>query len=69
MVKEKNIPHFANDEGLAEIRIGVKSFRCIGASAPFDHPHVFLEMGAEDSIVCPYCATRYIFASSGAGAG
>jgi hypothetical protein len=25
-----------------------------------DHPHVYLDMGADDQIVCPYCSTLYI---------
>ena len=50
---------FKNDRGLGEIRIGVKEFKCAGASAPQDHPHIYLEMGAADSILCPYCATLF----------
>ena len=42
---------YSNDEGLAEIFIPVRAFECIGASAPFDHPHVFLDMGSETEIV------------------
>jgi uncharacterized Zn-finger protein len=52
---------FSNDEGLAEIFVAVREFECTGASAPFDHPHVFLDMGSETEIVCPYCSTRYRF--------
>jgi hypothetical protein len=32
---------------------------CVGANAPFDHPHVFLDMGADSEKVCPYCSTLY----------
>jgi hypothetical protein len=32
---------------------------CIGASPPFDHPHVFLDMGDDHEIICPYCSTLY----------
>jgi hypothetical protein len=32
---------------------------CVGANPPFDHPHVFLDMGADDEKVCPYCSTLY----------
>ncbi len=53
------IPHFQNDAGSAKIEIGVKKFMCCGASAPFDHPHVFLDMGRENEIVCPYCSTLF----------
>ncbi|MCA0399726.1 MAG: zinc-finger domain-containing protein [Proteobacteria bacterium] len=58
---EKSVPHFHNSAGLAEIRVGVKEFMCIGAKPPFDHPHVFLDMGADGDIVCPYCSTLYRF--------
>jgi uncharacterized Zn-finger protein len=53
------IPHFHNDPGVAVIRIGAREFMCIGASPPVDHPHIFLDMGADDEIVCPYCSTLF----------
>ena len=42
-----SIPHFQNDAGHPAIDIGVKEFMCTGANPPFDHPHVFLDMGDE----------------------
>jgi uncharacterized Zn-finger protein len=54
------IPHFCNDAGMDKIRIGVRELKCMGASPPYDHPHVFLEMGAEDQVICPYCSTVYL---------
>ena len=54
-----SIPHFQNDAGHAVISIGVKEFMCVGANQPFDHPHVFLDMGADSEKVCPYCSTLY----------
>jgi uncharacterized Zn-finger protein len=53
------IPHFQNDQGVNLIEIGVREFMCCGATAPFDHPHVFLDMGDESEIVCPYCSTLF----------
>ncbi|WP_349357437.1 zinc-finger domain-containing protein [Stappia sp.] len=53
------VPHFQNDGGLDKIEIGAKEFQCIGAKPPFDHPHVYLDMGDETEIVCPYCSTLY----------
>ena len=41
--------------------IGVKEFMCIGESPPQDHPHVYINMGEADTILCPYCATRSRF--------
>lgn len=54
-------PHFANDRGVDKIGIGVREFQCMGARPPFDHPHVFLDMGAEGQIICPYCSTLYVY--------
>ena len=54
-------PHFQNSMGLAKIEIGAHEFMCIGAKPPYDHPHVFLDMGAADEIICPYCSTLYVF--------
>ncbi len=56
---EHGTPKFHNDSGVAAIDIGVKEFKCIGAAPPFDHPHVYLDMGAASEIVCPYCATVF----------
>jgi len=53
------IPHFKNDVGVGEIKIGVREFMCCGASEPHDHPHVFLDMGNDNQIVCPYCSTLF----------
>ena len=54
------VPHFCNDRGVEKIQIGVKEFQCMGASPPHDHPHVFLDMGADRQMICPYCSTLYV---------
>ena len=59
VVADHIIPHFANDAGVSVVHIGVKEFKCMGARAPYDHPHVFLDMGADSEIICPYCSTLY----------
>jgi uncharacterized Zn-finger protein len=53
-------PHFANDQGVEKIHIGVREFQCMGARPPHDHPHVYLDMGADSQILCPYCSTLYV---------
>ena len=53
------VPHFHNDAGVAVIEIGAREFMCVGAKPPFDHPHVFLDMGDDDEIICPYCSTLF----------
>ena len=57
------VPHFHNDPGAAIIEIGAREFMCVGEPPPFDHPHVFLDMGEDDEIICPYCSTLYRFAT------
>lgn len=54
------VPHIANDLGVEKIMVGVKELKCMGARPPFDHPHVFLDMGVENQVLCPYCGTLYI---------
>ena len=53
------VPHFHNDPGVPVIEIGAKEFMCVGATPPYDHPHVFLDMGEDNEIICPYCSTLY----------
>lgn len=53
-------PHLANDQGAEKIFIGVKELQCMGARAPFDHPHIYLDMGEDNQILCPYCSTLYV---------
>ena len=57
----RGYPKFRNDRAVAEIRIGVREFNCIGVSPPHDHPHVYINMGEQDAILCPNCATRFRF--------
>ncbi len=54
-------PHFHNTEGLKRIEVGSKEFMCVGALPPFDHPHIYLDMGKDNEIVCAYCSTHYVF--------
>jgi hypothetical protein len=32
----------------------------MGASPPYDHPHVYLDMGSDLQIICPYCSTLFV---------
>lgn len=54
-------PHFHNQPGLPKVRIGAQRFMCIGALPPFDHPHIFIDMGDATETICPYCSTLYVF--------
>jgi len=63
-IRGRGYPKFRNDLGAVEIRIGVKEFECIGQLPPQDHPHIYLEMGVRDEMLCPYCSTLYRFDQS-----
>lgn len=56
---DTTVPHFHNDPGVPTIEIGTTKFKCTGAQPPYDHPHVYLDMGDDSEIVCPYCSTLY----------
>ena len=56
---DRVVPHFHNTPGVAVIEIGAREFMCVGEVPPFDHPHVFLDMGDATEIICPYCSTLY----------
>jgi uncharacterized Zn-finger protein len=58
---DHGVPHFHNDPGVPLVGIGAKEFMCEGALPPFDHPHVYLDMGDASEAVCPYCSTLYRF--------
>ena len=47
-------PKFHNEVGVPIVRIGCREFKCIGDKPPQDHPHIYLNMGDANEIVCPY---------------
>ena len=65
---EHVIPHFHNTPGVPVIEIGASEFMCVGEKPPFDHPHIFIDMGDATEAICPYCSTLFRFAADlGAG--
>lgn len=58
------IPHFHNDPGVREVRVGSREFMCIGATPPFDHPHIFIDMGTDSEAICSYCGTLFKYTAS-----
>ena len=55
------VPHLANDQGVEKIFVGVRELQCMGARPPFDHPHIFIDMGADTQALCPCCSTLFIY--------
>jgi uncharacterized Zn-finger protein len=56
---DRIVPHFHNEKGVESIAIGAREFMCVGALPPFDHPHIFIDMGDDEKAICPYCSTVY----------
>lgn len=46
------------------IRTSGKRVACEGGGGPLGHPRVWLNLGHDDQVVCPYCSRRYILAGS-----
>ena len=55
------VPHFHNTPGVPSIKVRVKEFMCVGAKPPFDHPHIFIDMGSDSEAICSYCSTRFVY--------
>jgi len=60
-MRGRSYPKFRNDVAAPIVCIGSREFNCIGVTPPHDHPHIYLEMGVAEEIICPYCATRFRF--------
>jgi uncharacterized Zn-finger protein len=56
---ERIVPHFHNEPGVPVIEIGAREFMCVGAKPPFDHPHIFIDMGDDREAICSYCSTLF----------
>ena len=63
-MSDHSTPHYHNQPGLAQVRVGAREFMCIGAPPPFDHPHIFIDMGADHDAICPYCSTHFVHVAS-----
>ena len=43
------------------IYVAGKRIACDGGEGALGHPRVYLEMGEEDRVECPYCDRLYIY--------
>ena len=46
---------------LEQIEVNQTSVACDGGGGPLGHPRVFLHMGDDHSVTCPYCSRRYVY--------
>ena len=37
---------------------------CNGGGGPLGHPQVWLTLGTDGEVVCPYCSRRYVLAGT-----
>ena len=44
------------------IPVATATLSCDGGGGALGHPRVFLNLGAEAAIDCPYCGRRYVLA-------
>ena len=44
------------------IVVDTPTVACDGGGGALGHPRVFLKIGDEREIVCPYCSRRYVLA-------
>jgi len=61
LMVDRFILHFHNDLGVSTITVSVKELMCTGATPPFDHPHIFIDMGSDNEAICSYCSTRFVY--------
>ena len=45
------------------IYVTVKRVACDGGGGALGHPRVYLEMGEEDRVECPYCDRLFVYRS------
>jgi uncharacterized Zn-finger protein len=43
------------------IYAATKRIKCDGSGGALGHPRVFLEMGEEDRVECPYCDRLFVY--------
>ena len=44
------------------IPVETATVACDGGVGALGHPRVFLKIGAEGAVVCPYCSRKYVLA-------
>ena len=52
---------FTMSQGFQRSGCDVRELMCIGAKPPFDHPHIFIDMGGDNEAICSYCSTRFVY--------
>ena len=51
-----NSPEIVKNQDKNTELVSSKKVSCSGHNGPLGHPKVYLEMGDNESVVCPYCS-------------
>ena len=49
------------------VKVRVRRIACDGVGGALGHPRVYLEMGDESFVECPYCDRRFVLAPGASG--
>ena len=50
------------------VTVRSRRLACDGVGGALGHPRVYLEMGEQDVVECPYCDRRFVLAHGASGA-
>ncbi len=56
-------------EPLETVEVETPTVGCDGGGGPLGHPLVYLVLGREGSVDCPYCSRRFVRKAGAAAAG
>ena len=55
-----NSPEIKSEQNKDVEYVYPKKLSCAGVEGPLGHPKVYLDMGDDNQIVCPYCSKLFI---------
>ena len=55
-----NSPEIKSEQNKDVEYVDSKKLSCAGVEGPLGHPKVYLDMGDDNQIVCPYCSKLFI---------
>jgi uncharacterized Zn-finger protein len=46
---------------MEKVIVHEKSVNCDGGAAELGHPKVYLEIGSDNEVICPYCSKVFVY--------
>lgn len=53
------------DKSLEVVQVDSKKVSCEGGKGGLGHPLVYLNMGKENFVICPYCSKHFVISNNG----